>query len=53
MVYINPKQSVLEIPENHSNDTVFESYKDGKKVSDLSSEEITRKADELYNKHLD
>lgn len=53
MVYVNPKQAVLEIPENRSNDTVFECYKDGKKVSDISSEDLTRKADQLYSQHLD
>ena len=45
MVYANPKLTTLEIPENSSSDTVFESYQGGKQVSSYTNSDIVNFAE--------
>jgi len=44
--------TTLSIPENSPNDTVFQSYKDGKEAGSFTNNEITKYADSLWSDHF-
>lgn len=52
MVYANPKMTTMQIPENSSNDTVFESYRGGKRVASYTNNDIVGFADNLWKNHF-
>lgn len=52
LVYAVPKFSSYELPQNDASATLFECYKGGRKVSSLSSNEITTKSSELWDSHF-
>lgn len=48
MVYANPRISLVQIPENSSNDQAYQSYKNGKEVSSYTSGELAKAANDLW-----
>ena len=52
MVYANPKESHLEIPENSAGDGAFDSYSGGRQVSSYTSGDLVKHADQLWNDHF-
>ena len=52
MVYANPKVSAVQIPENSTSDSAYDSYRGGKQVSSYTSGELTSHAENLYKNHF-
>ena len=52
MVYANPKFSSFSLPQNDASHTLFECYREGKRVCSLSSGEMAEKSSELWQSHF-
>jgi hypothetical protein len=52
LVYANPKWNSCSLPQNDASHILFECYRDGKRVSNLSSGEVAEKSTELWSKYF-
>ena len=52
MVYANPRLSAVELPVNQTSQSVYESHRGGKVVSNFSSSDLVNKAHSLWGDHL-
>jgi hypothetical protein len=48
LVYANTKMSAFTLPQNDSSAILFESYREGKRVGNITSGEIAQKSSELW-----
>jgi hypothetical protein len=51
-VYAQTKFNPYSLPQNDASHTLFECYRDGKRVSSLSSGEVAEKSNELWQSHF-
>ena len=52
MVYANPQLSAFSLPQNEAGSVLFECYRDGKRVSELTSGDITSKSNEMWQNYF-
>lgn len=52
LVYANTKYTNFSIPQNDSAHTLFECYRDGRKVSSITSGEVAEKSNDLWSSHF-
>jgi len=52
MSYLNPKNSLHELPENSGSDLAFESYSGGRKHSEHTSQQLSEAASKLWSDHF-